>query len=168
MVDLVCQKCGRPFNLGEDVYRRRKSRGEPDLCATHWAIRQNLRRREKLVVCGICGAQFQSNVAEWIERSEAKKPMVCPQCANVTVTCSRCGRTYQEKRERVEELRTAACRFCARIASTSPSPVPYASAVGNSSGPIGTGWRPAAAAAARSCASAVRASRILPGSKESS
>ena len=71
MVDLVCQKCGRPFNLGEDVYRRRKSRGEPDLCATHWAIRQNLRRREKLVVCGICGAQFQSNVAEWIERSEA-------------------------------------------------------------------------------------------------
>lgn len=106
MVDLICRKCGRPFNLGEDVYRRRKSRGEPDLCATHWAIRQNLRRREKLVVCGICGAQFQTNVAEWIERTEAQKPMVCPQCANVTVTCSRCGRTYQEKRERAEDLRS--------------------------------------------------------------
>lgn len=105
MVNLICHQCGRPFNLGEDVYRRRKSRGEPDLCATHWAIRQNFRRREKLVVCANCGEQFSTTVAEWMERTAANKPLLCPRCSNETVTCSRCGRTYTEKRDRVEELR---------------------------------------------------------------
>lgn len=104
LVDLVCQQCGEPFNLGEDVWRRRKSRGEPPLCPTHWDIRQNFQQREAYVTCGRCGKQYTAKVAEWTQRTEAGKPMLCPDCVNVQVVCSRCGRSYSEKRERVEEL----------------------------------------------------------------
>lgn len=106
LVNLKCEQCGRPFNLGEDVWRRRKSRGEPDLCSTHWEIRQNFLRREKVVSCGICGTRFPSTVADWMERTEAGKPMICPDCQHVSVRCSRCGRSYTEKRERMEELQS--------------------------------------------------------------
>lgn len=104
MVNLICQDCGLPFNLAEDVWQKRKRRGEPDLCSTHWEIRQNFQRREKIVTCGCCGASFVSNVAEWMERVQAGKPMLCPNCTHVQATCSRCGRRYQETKDRVEDL----------------------------------------------------------------
>lgn len=104
LVNLVCQQCKQPFNLGEDVWRRRRSRGEPDLCSTHWGIRQNFQRREQQETCGICGKEFTTTAGEWFQRTNAGKPMICPDCANAKVTCSRCGGSFAEKRERVEEL----------------------------------------------------------------
>lgn len=105
MVNLVCQQCGRPFNMGQDVYQRRLAHNEPILCNTHWEMVENYKTRPKRVTCAICGQAYETTVAKWIERTNSGKPMVCPNCVNVDVTCSQCGRTYQESRERAERLR---------------------------------------------------------------
>lgn len=105
MVDLVCSQCQEHFNMGEDVYNLRKRYGEPILCPSHWEMRKNFRRRKRMVVCGCCGEEFESTVAEWMEAEQSGKPMVCPKCVNVTVRCSACGGIYSISRNRMEELK---------------------------------------------------------------
>ena len=104
MVDLVCEQCGQPFNMAQDVYQRRVARHEPILCNTHWEMMENYKARPQRVPCSICGRTFETTVARWIERSRDGKPMVCSNCVNVQLTCSRCGRIYREPRERAERL----------------------------------------------------------------
>ena len=66
---------------------------------------QRLLRRERQVICGGCGKGFTTSYAEWVQRTNAHKPLLCDDCANTKVTCSRCGESFTENRERVEELR---------------------------------------------------------------
>lgn len=105
MVHLTCERCGVSFNMDADTYQRRKERGEPILCGTHWEILKNYRRRTVNQYCERCGASFEIRVSEWQERVRDKRPLYCPACATVHLTCSRCGKTYEEKRERAEGRR---------------------------------------------------------------
>lgn len=104
MVDRVCEICGKPFNIGEDVYRRRQSRGEPDLCNLHWEMRKNFSNRTRLMNCSVCGDSFEANVQEWIDRTQQKRPMFCPRCTRMQVRCSVCGRDFQEHRDKVNAM----------------------------------------------------------------
>lgn len=106
MVDLVCEMCGKTFNLAEDVYQARMQRGEPILCATHWEFRKNMGRRMISCTCSVCGKSFDTTAREWIQQSRAGKDMVCRECADreIRVSCSKCGREYWEKQRKVQAL----------------------------------------------------------------
>jgi hypothetical protein len=80
MVDLVCDECKRPFNLAEDVYQRRLSRGDRMLCGTHRAIMNNIRKDHVQVVCTNCNQPFLINVYEGKKRLDNNKPFLCPGC----------------------------------------------------------------------------------------
>ena len=106
MVDLVCEMCGKPFNLAEDVYQARMQREEPILCATHWEFRKNMGRRIVSCTCSVCGKSFDTTAREWIQQSRAGLDMVCRDCADreIQVSCSKCGREYWEKQRKVQVL----------------------------------------------------------------
>lgn len=116
MVHKVCQQCGKPFNMGEEVFRRRHQRGEETLCDTCRDQQRNYERRKCMVTCDHCGRTFQSNMAAWLAHEEKGRRLYCPDCANETVTCSRCGKPYAERREKVDRLRgsgkTLLCPDC--------------------------------------------------------
>lgn len=107
MVDLICTfpGCKAHFNMGREVYLRRRERGEPDRCPVHQDIRKNFSRRMVEQPCGVCGTVFQLTALEWTDRSQAGKALLCPSCVNETVICSGCRKTYTEKRDKVTELR---------------------------------------------------------------
>lgn len=107
MVHKVCQQCGKPFNMGEEVFRRRHQRGEAVLCDTCRDQQRNYEKRKRMVRCDHCGRTFQSNMAAWLAHEEKGKHLYCPGCVNEMVTCARCGKLYAERREKVERLRGA-------------------------------------------------------------
>lgn len=110
MLDKVCTECGKAYNIDETTYRRRSGR-EPDLCPTHRIMYRNFRERKYTVSCGVCGTPFETLVSVWRERTQNGLLMLCPDCANVQVSCSRCGSSYTIPRDRLDELRSRKVRL---------------------------------------------------------
>lgn len=104
LVELVCSECGSPFNLGQEVYQRRKERGEPDLCATHWDLKMIMQRRKVLVYCSDCGGEFKMAFPKWEELNKAGKPLLCPECW-FPVICEDCHEKFFIRRDTMEKLR---------------------------------------------------------------
>lgn len=77
MVDLLCSDCGQPFNMGQDVYERRRARREPVLCDKCREIRRNLEKRQISVTCSRCGATYQEQVMNLEHNAEGP---LCPKC----------------------------------------------------------------------------------------
>lgn len=143
MVDLICRKCGRPFNLGEDVYRRRKSRGEPGPGAPPTGPSGRICAAGKNWWCAESAAHNSRPM--WRSGSSAPKRKSPWSVPSVPMSRSPAAAAAGPIRKNGSGRRTcaaAACRSCARIVLTFPSPARYVNAAGKSSGRIGTGWRP--------------------------
>lgn len=80
MVNLVCHDCKTSFNLGEDVYKKRKQYKEDTLCEHCRTMRKNLRNRVAHVVCTRCGVQFVKPAQQCIELAQRKEPILCDSC----------------------------------------------------------------------------------------
>lgn len=119
MKTLTCETCGCTFTMDERTYDQRVRRGDPILCNVHWENEMNFRRRPYMAVCSVCGKRYQTTTADWLERQESGKAMVCPACLTVQVPCTACGKLFEEKRERVERIRSRGsnlyCPACSEL-----------------------------------------------------
>ena len=116
MVDLVCERCEKPFNLGKDVYERRQASHEPMLCLFCRDILQNLNRRAYRATCSECGKEFDTNAGKVLSLQRKNKDILCPDCLS-TRRCDDCGafirnRSAAQIREMRMKGKPAWCSSC--------------------------------------------------------
>ena len=105
MVDLVCEECEKPFNLGKDVYERRLANHDPMLCLFCWDIQQNLNRQTYRVTCSECGKEFASNAGKVLSLQRKNKDILCPDCLSAK-HCDDCGAfIYNRSVAQIREMR---------------------------------------------------------------
>lgn len=105
MVDLVCEDCGKPFNLGKDVYERRQANREPMLCLFCWDIQQNLNHQTYRVTCSECGKEFATTAGKVLSLQRKNKDILCPDCLSAK-HCDDCGAfIYNRSVAQIREMR---------------------------------------------------------------
>ena len=105
MVDLICEDCGKPFNLGKDVYERRQANREPMLCLFCWDIQQNLNRQTYRVTCSECSREFATTAGKVLSLQRKNKDILCPDCLSAK-HCDDCGAfIYNRSVAQIREMR---------------------------------------------------------------
>ena len=116
MVELVCQRCGNPFQIAANVAETKQKRGEPILCPEHEGIRRSLGEKPQMLRCCSCGRSYMGTVLDYIEWKQKKKYCYCESCAVVTMECECCGQSFPVPRDKAIELRQKhrgfVCRDC--------------------------------------------------------
>lgn len=114
-VDLVCEKCGSNFNLGENVYHKYKRENQGTLCNMCRGVEDNFRKRPKTVICDHCKEKFTTTVHKWLTFSEKNEPLYCKNCFDIFFVkrqCTHCDTSFLTKREKVRNDLVPLCGAC--------------------------------------------------------
>ena len=117
MIEFKCELCGKDANLPKARYERIQKFSDI-LCCTecNWKKIPIMKKETKKVTCEECNNSFkESKFKIFLHlKDPQRRKLICPSCNQfVKARCSRCGKTYDEKKYRVTKYGTRTmCKEC--------------------------------------------------------
>ena len=117
MVEFKCEICKRDVNLPKSRYDRLVNYKDILCCAEcNWKKIPSMKRETRVATCEECGANFKESKYKLLLhiKDPQRIRIICQNCDKLVENkCSRCGKTYMEKRYRINKYGSRAmCKEC--------------------------------------------------------